>query len=79
VGTWRAALSGYVKRLTVVYFLQALVPHAMPNESAISALLQFFSDVPSISVSLACLATITLGMLWLAGRTVENREYVLEQ
>jgi hypothetical protein len=70
---------GYVKRLTVAYYLQALVPHAMPNESAVSALLQFFTDTPSIAVSLAGLAVITLGMLLLAGRTVENREYVLEQ
>ena len=70
---------GYVKRLTVAYYLQALVPHAMPNESAVSALLQFFTDTPSIALSLACLVAITLGMLWLAGRTVENREYVLEQ
>jgi ABC-2 type transport system permease protein len=70
---------GYVKRLTVAYYLQALVPHAMPNESAVSALLQFFTDTPSIPVSLACLAAITVGMLLLAGRTVENREYVLEQ
>ena len=70
---------GYVKRLTVVYYLQALVPHAMPNESAVSALMQFFRDAPSVAVSLGCLAAITLGTLWLAGRTVENHEYVLEQ
>jgi ABC-2 type transport system permease protein len=70
---------GYVKRLTVLYYLQALVPHAMPQESAVSALLQFFNEVPSIAVSLACLAAITGVTLWLAGRSVETREYVLEQ
>ena len=70
---------GYVKRLTVVYYLQALVPHAMPDESAVTALLQFFSDVPAAGPSLAALAIIIVAGVWLAGRTVETREYVLEQ
>ena len=70
---------GYVKRLTVAYYLQALVPHAMPSESAVSALLQLFTDVPTVGASLVTLAVITAGALWLAGRTVERREYVLEQ
>ena len=33
---------GYLKRLTVAYYLQALVPHAMPQDSAVSMLLQVF-------------------------------------
>jgi ABC-2 type transport system permease protein len=70
---------GYVKRLTVAYYLQGLVPHAMPNESAVSAILQFFSETPTIVASLTTLALITVGALWLAARTVERREYVLEQ
>jgi ABC-type transport system involved in multi-copper enzyme maturation permease subunit len=70
---------GYVKRLSVAYYLQALVPHAMPDESAVSALLQFFNEVPSVAASLAALAIITIACVWLAGRTVETREYVLEQ
>lgn len=70
---------GYLRRATVAYYLQALVPHAMPQDSAISALLQGFSDVPTVAVSLAALAVITLVWLWLAARTVERREYVLEQ
>jgi ABC-type transport system involved in multi-copper enzyme maturation permease subunit len=70
---------GYVKRLTVVYYLQALVPHAMPDESSVSALLQFFNDVPAVGPSLAALAIIIVAGVWLAGRAVETREYVLEQ
>jgi ABC-type transport system involved in multi-copper enzyme maturation permease subunit len=70
---------GYVKRLTVAYYLQGLVPHAMPNESAISAILQFFTETPSVPVSLSALALITAAALWGASRSVERREYVLEQ
>ena len=70
---------GYLKRATVAYYLQSLVPHAMPNDSAISLLMQFLSEVPSVGISLVSLTVIIVVSLWLAGRTVENREYVLEQ
>ena len=70
---------GYLKRLTVAYYLQALVPHAMPEDSAISILMQVFHEVPSVVVSVASLAVIIGLALWAAGRTVETREYVLEQ
>jgi hypothetical protein len=70
---------GYLKRLTVAYYLQALVPHAMPEDSAVSILMQLFSESPPVVVSLLTLAAITSVTLWLAGRAVENREYVLEQ
>ena len=70
---------GYLKQLTVAYYLQALVPHAMPEDSTLGAILQVFNDVPSVALSLAALAVITTVALWLAARTVETREYVLEQ
>jgi hypothetical protein len=70
---------GYLKRATVAYYLQALVPHAMPQDSAVSVLMQIFHEVPSVTSSLLCLMFITLTTLWLAGRAVEAREYVLEQ
>jgi ABC-2 type transport system permease protein len=70
---------GYLKRLTVAYYLQALVPHAMPEDSAISVLMQVFHEVPPLWVSLASLAVIIVGALWAGGRAVETREYVLEQ
>lgn len=70
---------GYLKRATVAYYLQALVPHAMPQDSAISVLMQIFYEVPPVATSLAWLATISVIALWWAGRAVERREYVLEQ
>src|SRR5471032_1953328 len=33
---------GYLKRLTVAYYMQALVTHEMPQDSAVSVLLQVF-------------------------------------
>ena len=70
---------GYLKRLTVAYYLQALVSHEMPQDSAASMLLQVFHEVPSVGVSLVALAAIIALTLWGAGRAVEHREYVLEQ
>jgi ABC-type transport system involved in multi-copper enzyme maturation permease subunit len=70
---------GYLKQLTVAYYLQALVPHAMPDEGAISALLQGFQKMPGVPTSLLSLAVITALSLLVAARVVETREYVLEQ
>jgi ABC-2 type transport system permease protein len=70
---------GYLRRLTVAYYLQALVKHEMPQDSATSVLLQLFHEVPSVPASLLGLAVIVGLSLWSAGRAVENREYVLEQ
>ncbi len=70
---------GYLKRLTVAYYLQALVTHEMPQDSAVSMLLQVFREVPSVLTSLVALVLIVALALWAAGRAVEHREYVLEQ
>ncbi len=70
---------GYLKRLTVAYYLQALVTHEMPHDSAVSMFLQVFHDVPSVGISLVSLAVIVGAALYAAGRAVETREYVLEQ
>ena len=70
---------GYLKRATVAYYLQALVRHEMPQDSPVSALMQIFREIPPVSTSLIGLAIIVGLGLWLAGRTVERREYVLEQ
>ncbi len=70
---------GYLKRLTVAYYLQALVPQAMPQDSTTSVLMQLFQEVPGVAVSLVALAAITAAALWLAAGAVESREYVLEQ
>jgi hypothetical protein len=71
--------SGLSPRLSVAYYLQALVPHSMPADSSISSLLAGFQEIPPVWVSLAGLTAITVLGLWLGGRAVEKREYVLEQ
>ena len=79
---WESAVllfPGYLKRLTVAYYLQALVKHEMPQDSAISVLMQVFHEVPSVTVSLLSLGVIIGVSLWAAGRAVEQREYILEQ
>jgi hypothetical protein len=70
---------GYLRRVTVAYYLQGLVRHEMPQDGPASALLQVFREIPPVSTSLIGLAVIAGLGLWLAGRTVERREYVLEQ
>jgi ABC-2 type transport system permease protein len=70
---------GYLKKLTVAYYLQALVTHEMPQDSAVSFVLQLFRDVPSVATSVISLALIITLALWRAGKDVEQREYVLEQ
>jgi ABC-type Na+ efflux pump permease subunit len=70
---------GYLRRFTVAHYLQALVPHAMPQNDAVSAIQSLFSEPPSAASSLASLAVIVAVALWLAARVVERREYVLDQ
>jgi ABC-2 type transport system permease protein len=70
---------GYLKRLTIAYYLQGLVPHALPESDSTSSVLQVFSDVPSAVPALVALAVITAAALWMGMRTVDSREYVLEQ
>jgi ABC-type transport system involved in multi-copper enzyme maturation permease subunit len=70
---------GYLKQLTVAYYLQALVVHEMPRDSTISLLLQVFRELPSVSTSLLCLMLVVVLTLWQAVRAVESREYVLDQ
>ena len=72
-------MPGYLRRFSVAYYLQGLVPHAMPSNSPLSLIQDLFREVPALSTSLIGLALITLVFLWLAARTVARREYVLEQ
>ncbi len=72
-------LPGYLRWTTVAFYLQALVPHAMPTGGLGSALQAIFLETPSTAVSLVCLAAIIGGFMFLAGRVIERKEYVLEQ
>jgi len=73
------AFPGYLKRFTVAYYLQALVPHAMPNDNIVSMIQSFFRENPSLPEALFWLFAIMLGFLWIAAVSVERKEYVLEQ
>jgi ABC-type transport system involved in multi-copper enzyme maturation permease subunit len=73
-------IPGYLKRFTLAYYLQPLVPHSMPAGDTVS-LLQgaVFRDPPSVAASLGWLAVAIVVSLALAVRVVEQREYILEQ
>lgn len=70
---------GYLRRATVAYYLQALVPHTMPQEGVVGLLQAVFQDTPSTFTCLAALGGFFVVFLVLAARIVERREYVLEQ
>ena len=73
-------IPGYLKRFTLAYYLQPLVPHSMPAGDTVS-LLQgaVFRDPPSVAASLSWLVVAIVVSLILAVRVVEQREYILEQ
>ena len=73
------ALPGYLRQFTVAHYLQALVPHALPSDSALSLIQGLFRQTPGATVAVSWLAVLLIGFLWLAMRTVSRREYVLEQ
>ena len=73
------ALPGYLRQFTVAHWLQALVPHALPSDNALSVLQSFFRQAPAAGTSVAWLLAILAVFLWLAMRLVARREYVLEQ
>ncbi len=80
---WEQAIMiipGYLKRLTIAYYIQGLVPHAMPMDDSALSILQVVSrDSVSAPISLISLAVIWLTFLILAARAAGRREYVLEQ
>lgn len=73
------ALPGNLKRFSVAFYLQGLVPHAMPSDSPLSLIQQIFQQTPGLGESLLWMGVIEVVCLWLAARTVARREYVLEQ
>lgn len=73
------AFPGYLRRFTVAYYLQALVPHAMPSDNVLSLIQGIFRENPSLGASLFWLFAISGLFLWLAAASVERKEYVLEQ
>jgi ABC-type transport system involved in multi-copper enzyme maturation permease subunit len=80
-GWEQAALTfpGYLRYYTVAYYIQALVPHAMPNDGALSMIQGIFRTTPGLTTSLLSLLVIWGFFLWIASWVVERKEYVLEQ
>ena len=72
-------MPGYMRRFTIAYYIQSLVPHAMPSDGVVSILQGLFRDTPPVAVSLTWLTVYLVVFLYLAARTVERKEYVLEQ
>jgi hypothetical protein len=73
------AIPGYLKRFSVAYYVQGLVPHAMPSDSAVSLLQGVMREIPSLPECFFWMTVIEVACLWLAMRAVSRREYVLEQ
>jgi ABC-2 type transport system permease protein len=73
------ALPGYLKRFTIAFYTQGLVPHTMPQENLLSMLQSFFRESVSPVQAVVTLAAVAAVSLGLAARAVESREYVLEQ
>ena len=73
------AFPGYLKKFTVAYYLQALVPHAMPSDNVISLIQGIFRENLSLTEALFWLFAISVLFLWIATARVERKEYVLEQ
>lgn len=72
-------MPGYMRRFTIAYYIQSLVPHAMPSDGVVSILQGLFRDTPPAAVSLTWLTVYLVVFLYLAARTVDRKEYVLEQ
>ena len=72
-------LPGYLRRATIAYYLQALVPHAPPADGPAAMLQSLFADTPPVGVALFGLLFALAVSLVLAVRAVSRREYVLEQ
>ena len=72
-------MPGYLRRFTLAYYLQGLVPHAMPSDGVASLIQAVFTDTPTATTCLFWIAVITGVSLFLGQRAIERREYVLEQ
>ena len=73
-------IPGYMRRFTVAYYLQSLVPHAMPSDGLLGLLQSLFRDDPSLPVApgVRSPSSRRCSCAWRSASS-ERREYVLEQ
>lgn len=72
-------MPGYLRRFTLAYYVESLVPHTMPSDGAASLLRALLREVPSPATAFFWLFFVLAVSLFLAARAVERREYILEQ
>jgi ABC-2 type transport system permease protein len=73
------AFPGYLKQFTVMFYLQAIVPHTMPSDGFVSLIQGLFRETPGLVTSLFWLGVIWAVFLAWGARIVARKEYVLEQ
>src|SRR5262249_4564225 len=66
------AFPGYLKHLTVAYYVQGLVPHAMPNDSMLSLIQGLVRETPTLPQSFVAIGLIIAFCLALGARNVAN-------
>ena len=72
-------IPGYIRHLTVSFYLQSLVPHAVMGEGVLSLLQSLVQQKASLPTAIAMLVAIGGVFVFLAMRVIARREYVLEQ
>ncbi len=70
---------GYLKRFTVAYYIQGLVPHAMPSNSIVSLAQGIFREIPTLGTTVFWLLVIWALSIGFGAWIVARKEYVLEQ
>ena len=72
-------IPGSLRNLTVSYYLQSLVPHAVMGEGVMSLLQSLVQQKASLATAVIMLVGIGVAFVFLAMRVIARREYVLEQ
>jgi ABC-2 type transport system permease protein len=72
-------IPGYIRHMTVSFYLQSLVPHAVMGEGVLSLLQSLVQQKASLPVAVVMLVGIGVVFVFLAMRVIARREYVLEQ
>jgi ABC-2 type transport system permease protein len=74
-----ALIPGYIRNLTIIYYLQSLAPQGDTAEGLMALLQRLVNQHASVPVALVTLVAIGAGFVALAMQVIARREYVLEQ